>query len=161
MHRRPSSSSTRNMIGFRYCHHDAASLFVVVRIGDWKALPFGALIGDKAFDADWLPSEAKERSAVPVIPPKRSLAATWDHDRETCRWRHQVEKFFAGIKELRAMATRHEKRTRPSRRRFTSSLAWLRRLERQSPLEQHPETSLALGAADNLPYHKRNSRQSR
>ena len=31
---------------------------------------FGALLGDKAFDANWLLAELDERGAMAVIPPK-------------------------------------------------------------------------------------------
>ncbi len=74
-----------------------------------KGLRFGALIADRAFDADWLLEEVEGRGAVPVIPPKRSRAASQDHDREMYKWRHQVENFFARIKEFRAVATRYDK----------------------------------------------------
>ena len=72
-------------------------------------LRFGAFVGDKAFDADWLLEEVEGRGAVPVIPPKRNRAASRDHDREMYKWRHQVENFFARIKEFRPVATRYDK----------------------------------------------------
>ena len=68
-------------------------------------LPFG----DRAFDADWLPGEVERRGAVPVVPSKRNRAEPREHDREMYRWRHQVENFFARIKEFRAIATRYDK----------------------------------------------------
>ena len=35
-------------------------------------IDFGALLGDKAFDADWLRAELDARGAAAVIPPKAS-----------------------------------------------------------------------------------------
>ena len=72
-------------------------------------LPFGALIGDKAFDADWLLKELGERGAAAVIPAKKSRTDPRDHDREMCKWRHRTGNFFAGTKEFRAVATRYDK----------------------------------------------------
>ena len=72
-------------------------------------LPFGALVGDRAFDADWLPGEVERRGAAPVIPSKRNRAEPREHDREMYKWRHQVENFFSRIKEFRAIATRYDK----------------------------------------------------
>ena len=72
-------------------------------------LQFGALIGDKAFDADWLLEEVERRGADAVIPSKKSRTDPRDHDREMYKWRHQIENFFARIKEFRAVATRYDK----------------------------------------------------
>ena len=74
-----------------------------------EGLPFGALIGDKAFDAKWLPGEVEARGAEAVIPSRRNRTEPRDHDREMYRWRHQIENFFARIKEFRAVATRYDK----------------------------------------------------
>ena len=72
-------------------------------------LQFGALIGDKAFDADWLLEEVERRGADAVIPSKKSRTDPRDHDLEMYKWRHQIENFFARIKEFRAVATRYDK----------------------------------------------------
>ena len=72
-----------------------------------KGLSFGALIGDKAFDADWLVKELNRRGAEAVIPSRKNRKEPRDHDREMYRWRHRIENFFAKIKEFRAMATRY------------------------------------------------------
>ena len=74
-----------------------------------EGLPFGTLIGDRAFDADWLLGEVGERGAEAVIPSKRNRTEPRDHDREMYGWRHQVENFFAKIKEFRSVATRYDK----------------------------------------------------
>lgn len=72
-------------------------------------LEFGALIGDKAFDADWLLEELDARGALAVIPAKRNRKVPREHDRVMYGWRHLIENFFAKIKEFRAVATRYDK----------------------------------------------------
>lgn len=74
-----------------------------------EGLSFGALIGDKAFDADWLLGDIDGRGAEAVIPSKRHRREPRDHDPEMYGWRHQIENFFAKIKEFRAVATRYDK----------------------------------------------------
>ena len=72
-------------------------------------LPFGTLVGDRAFDADWLLEDLAERGAEAVIPSKRNRTARRAHDRDVYGWRHLVENFFSKIKEFRAIATRYDK----------------------------------------------------
>ncbi len=72
-------------------------------------LSFGALIGDKAFDAKWLIEDIEDSGAMAVIPPRRCRARSRDHDREMYKWRHRIENFFARIREFRAIATRYDK----------------------------------------------------
>ena len=72
-------------------------------------LPFGAFVGDKAFDADWLLEDLEGRGAAAVIPPRRNRTGPREHDRDMYGWRHLVENFFAKIKEFRAIATRYDK----------------------------------------------------
>ncbi len=72
-------------------------------------LTFGALVGDKAFDADRLLEDLAERGAEAAVPSKRSRTVPRAHDREVYGWRHLVESLFAKIKEFRAIATRHDK----------------------------------------------------
>ena len=72
-------------------------------------IAFGALLGDRAFDADWLRAELDTRGAAAVIPPKANRKARITYDNAMYRWRHLVENFFAKLKEFRAIATRYEK----------------------------------------------------
>ncbi len=72
-------------------------------------LSFNALLGDKAFDADWLRVELDSRGAAAVIPPKSNRKATISYDKDMYRWRHLIENFFAKLKEFRAIATRYDK----------------------------------------------------
>jgi len=74
-----------------------------------KDIDFEALIGDKAFDADWLRAELNERGALTVIPPNASRAGKIPCDEEMYKWRHLVENFFQKIKEFRRIATRYDK----------------------------------------------------
>lgn len=70
---------------------------------------FDALLGDKAFDADWLRAELDERGASAVIPPRRHRIQQIDYDKTMYRWRHLIENYFAKIKEFRGIATRYDK----------------------------------------------------
>jgi transposase len=89
-------------------------------------IDFGALLGDQAFDADWLRAELDSRGATAVIPPSAGIPAAtrpepWPappkanrkiiitYHKAMYRWRHLVENFFAKLKEFRAIATRYEK----------------------------------------------------
>ena len=74
-----------------------------------RDLQFNALLADKAFDADWLRAELKDRGASAVIPPKSNRKQQFAYDKEMYRWRHLVENYFAKIKEFRGIATRYDK----------------------------------------------------
>ena len=73
----------------------------------------GALIGDKAFDAqerviDPLTAAGK----TVVIPPKVNRKVSRDYDRDLYKARHLIENFFARLKQFRAIATRYDKTSR-------------------------------------------------
>ena len=72
-------------------------------------LPFGTLVGDRAFDADWLLDDLDARGAEAVIPSRRNRTARRGRDRDVYGWRHLVENFFSRTKEFRAIATRYDK----------------------------------------------------
>ena len=74
-----------------------------------EGVAFGALLGDRAFDVDWLRAELDTRGAVAVIPPKANRKGHFDFDRHAYRWRHLIENLFAKLKEFRAIATRYDK----------------------------------------------------
>ena len=69
----------------------------------------GALIGDKAFDSDWLRVELNERGTLAIIPPQARRATNIPYDADMYKWRHLVENFFQKIKEFRRIATRYDK----------------------------------------------------
>ena len=75
-------------------------------------LDFEALIGDKAFDNNWLRANLNERGAIAVIPSKADRARRIPHDVEMYKWRHLVENFFCSLKAFRRIATRYEKTDR-------------------------------------------------
>ncbi len=70
---------------------------------------FGALLGDKAFDVDWLRAELDARGAAAVIPPRAGRKAFIACDWAMYRCRHLIENCFAKLKEFRAVATRYDK----------------------------------------------------
>jgi transposase len=72
-------------------------------------LDFEALIGDKAFDNNWLRATLNERAAVAVIPSKADRAKRIPHDAEMYKWRHLIENFFCHLKAFRRIATRYDK----------------------------------------------------
>ena len=74
-----------------------------------QGVAIGALIGDKAFDIDWLRTELDERGALAVIPPKADRASRIPCDFAMYRWRHLVENFFCALKSFRRIATRYDK----------------------------------------------------
>jgi len=71
-------------------------------------LDFAALIGDKAFDNNWLRANLNERGAAAVIPSKADRAGRIPHDAEMYKWRQLVENFFCSLKAFRRIATRYE-----------------------------------------------------
>ena len=74
-----------------------------------EGVAFGVLLGDKAFDVDWLRADLDARGAVAVIPPKANRKAQINLDRDMYRWRHLIENTFAKLKEFRGVATRYDK----------------------------------------------------
>ena len=74
-----------------------------------RNVQFDALLGDKAFAADWLRAELNQRGASAVIPPRSNRKQQLDYDKEMYKWRHLVENYFAKIKEFWGIATRYDK----------------------------------------------------
>ena len=74
-----------------------------------EGFTFGALLADKAFDADGLLEDLDQRGAAAVIPPKANCKAQRYYDKHVYKWRHLVENYFAKIKEFRGIATRYDK----------------------------------------------------
>ena len=58
-----------------------------------EGLTFGALLADKAFDADHLRKALEERNADAVIPAKRNRRSPIPHDRDAYKWRHLIENY--------------------------------------------------------------------
>jgi len=72
----------------------------------------GALLADKAYDADSLIDTLEQRTITPVIPPKANRKVKRDCDFALYCERNLVERFFNKIKHYRAIATRYDKLAR-------------------------------------------------
>lgn len=59
-----------------------------------EGLNFGALLGDKAYDADWLRRDLQQRGVEAVIPPRAKRMNPASYDEEKYKWQHLVENFF-------------------------------------------------------------------
>ena len=69
------------------------------------------VIADKGFDADERVIDPLEKAGkTTVIPPKANRSPKRDYDNELYKARHLLEKFFAKLKQFRAIATRYDKR---------------------------------------------------
>ena len=74
-----------------------------------KDIEFGGLIADKAFDANWIIAELKQRDAKVVVSQKPQRKQPLDIDREVYKWRHLIENFFCKLKEFKRIAMRSDK----------------------------------------------------
>jgi transposase len=73
----------------------------------------GAVLADKAFDADERLIKPLERAGIKVvIPPKSNRKNPRIYDADLYKSRHLIENFFAKIKQFRAIATRYDKTAR-------------------------------------------------
>ena len=77
-----------------------------------KDVRFGALLADKAFDANWIVEEMDGRGAKVVISQQPKRKHPLEIDEEMYKWRHLVENAFAKIKEFKGIAMRAEKTDR-------------------------------------------------
>ena len=73
-------------------------------------IAFDAFLGDKAFDANWIIEELDQRGAKVVISQRPQRISPLEIDLEMYKWRHLIENFFCRLKQLRAVATRYDKR---------------------------------------------------
>ena len=92
------------------------------------------VIADKADDTDANLDMIETAGATVVIPSKSNRKSPRSLDRETCKIRNLVERFFGRIKEFRRVATRHDKTARNflSAVRLAISRFLLRRVADQS-----------------------------
>jgi len=87
-----------NLVGFRllpWQRHDICGVEPLIRDRE-----FGALLADKAFDADWRVKDLTERGSKVVIPPRSNHKAAREYDKEMYKWRHLVENFFCNIERV-------------------------------------------------------------
>jgi transposase len=69
----------------------------------------GALLGDKAYDADPLIGSLTQRGIIAVIPPKANRTKPRPCDFALYCERNLIERFFNKLKHFRAIATRYDK----------------------------------------------------
>ena len=69
----------------------------------------GAVLADKAYDADTLLAYIDRKNAKAVIPPRSNRTTPRDFDRHQYRNRNVIERFFAKLKQFRRIATRYDK----------------------------------------------------
>lgn len=67
------------------------------------------VLGDKAYDADWLRQAMDERGAFANIPPKSNRKEPVCFSAWLYKARNVVERFFNKIKFFRRIATRYDK----------------------------------------------------
>ena len=70
---------------------------------------FGGLIGDKAFDSNWIIAELNQRRAKLVISQMPQRLQPLQIDAEIYKWRHLIENFFCKLKEFKRIAMRSDK----------------------------------------------------
>ena len=80
----------------------------------------GALIADKAFDADAFIAALNDRAIAPVIPSKSNRKTPRPCDFALYCERNLIERFFNKLKHFRAIATRYDKLAKSSSPAFTS-----------------------------------------
>jgi transposase len=74
-----------------------------------EGIGFDALIGDKAFDSNWMIAELDERGAKAVISQHPRRAQPLPIDQEMYKWRHLIENFFCKLKDFKRIALRADK----------------------------------------------------
>ena len=68
-----------------------------------------ALLGDKAFDADWLNQRLLAQGCQVVIAQKSNRKSPISIDIEVYKWRHLIENYFCKLKEFKRIAMRSDK----------------------------------------------------
>ncbi len=69
----------------------------------------GAVLADKAYDADGLIFNIADKNAMVDIPLKANRKAQREFDKQQYRNRNVIERFFARIKRFLRIATRYDK----------------------------------------------------
>ncbi len=67
------------------------------------------ILGDKAYDANWLRQRIEAQGAAPNIPDKSNRKERHCFSKTLYKERNRVERFFNKIKHFRRIATRFEK----------------------------------------------------
>ena len=71
--------------------------------------PDSFVLGDKAYDAEWIRTMIEEQDAVAIIPDRGNAKAAHAFSHVLYRLRNRVERFFNKLKQFRRIATRYEK----------------------------------------------------
>lgn len=74
-----------------------------------KDVELHALLGDKAFDANWLIERLQNCGAQVVIAQKANRKMPLQIDLEVYKWRHLIENYFCKLKEFKRIAMRSDK----------------------------------------------------
>jgi len=69
----------------------------------------GVILGDKAYDADWIRGRIESQGAAPNIPDKANRKQRHCFSKALYKERNHVERFFNRIKHFRRVAMRFEK----------------------------------------------------
>ena len=93
-----------NLVRFRLMPGQRGETTGVVAL--LEGLDFGALLGDKAYDADWLRRDLQQRGVEAVIPSRAKRLNPANYDAEKYKWRHLLENFFQRLKEFPGIAMR-------------------------------------------------------
>lgn len=96
-----------NLVRFKLLPGQRSEIVGVPELID--GLTFGAMMADKAFDADHLRHNLQRRGATAIIPAKRNRAVHIPHDEEAYKWRGLIENYFSKIKDFRGVNTRYDK----------------------------------------------------
>ena len=67
------------------------------------------VLGDKAYDANWIRAQIRSQGAVANIPNKANRTYRYRWKKALYRERNLIERFFNRIKHYRRVATRYEK----------------------------------------------------
>ena len=77
------------------------------------SVAFGALIADKAFDANTIIADLDARGAKVVISQRPRRSTPLAIDMEMYKWRDLIESFFCRLKEFKRIALRADKTVAP------------------------------------------------
>ena len=69
----------------------------------------GAVIADRAYDAEHFHDTILDIGATPVIPPRPNRRRPHPFDRDLYKERNLIERFFNKLKHFRRIATRYDK----------------------------------------------------
>ena len=93
-----------------------------------EGIAAGAVIADKAFDADPLIQRLQARGARGVVPPRSNRLEARRFDRRRYCKRNFIERFFCRLKHFLRVATRYDKLAQrySSFIALTAAVVWLR-----------------------------------